>query len=171
MPADLANVAPTYRCKGDPLIIALPEAAGQTFVKGDFLTFTGGRVQKAHAAGTESTAGARGTGTMYVGIAEEDASGVTDTLIRVVIADTRTQFKLQLCTTDAKQAYSVSHTGNVYRLRNCTTGGWACNIANGNENTQVIVVTDPVLDYKNTTSHPEGMVYCAIRVQNQALYG
>lgn len=164
MPTAIGNVIPTYRCKGDPLIIHFPEAASQTFVKGDFVTLSSGKVARLLAAGNHTTAGDRGTGTMILGIALADATGVTDTDVPVVVADCRTDFKLQLCTTDAAQAFAQSQVGTPYALRTIsTTGYWGVNV-NVTAANQQVIVREPVLDNKTDTV---GLVWAVVRTGAQ----
>jgi hypothetical protein len=88
--------APSYGARGLQRIIALPEAATQSFVIGDFLILdpTYGRVGQAAAPGSRvvATSGAQ-TGRI-VGRAMQNASGKTGKLVDVMIAEPHTEFLL-----------------------------------------------------------------------------
>ena len=70
------------RPSGGPMVIGYPEAAGETFVKGDPVKLdTAGRLLLAvdtEGSGTPDRAG-------FFGIANQDASGITDAIVRVII--------------------------------------------------------------------------------------
>lgn len=89
---------PSFGARGKKRIVELPEAASQTFKKGDFLTLDGnGRVQQALSAGNNfglTTAATNNLASRIVGRAEADASGVTGRFVPVMVAEPGTQFSL-----------------------------------------------------------------------------
>lgn len=128
--ATIARVRPSVaytRSGGPPHRRAYPEAATQTFKKGDFVIFTGGRVA--------ISASAPGAGTV-LGIADQDATGVTDTPVFVVEANDDTLFILNGISTTAKTQIGVASQLNL------TSGNWTVDTGTA-ANTLIPVALDP----------------------------
>lgn len=77
-----------------------PEAAGQSFKKGEFVYLVSGKVT---ACGSDAT--------LIAGVSLQDASGVADTLIAIEIAEPGTTFEVNVTTTT-----SVAIVGGQYGL-------------------------------------------------------
>lgn len=89
--------APSYGARGLQRVVALPEAASQSFKIGDFLTIdsTFGRVMQGMTVNT-SLGGTTGGSTDFriVGRAMQNATGVTGKMVDVMIAEPHTEFLL-----------------------------------------------------------------------------
>ena len=97
-----------------------PEAAGQTFVAGDFVTIdSSGLISIAATAGNVL----QNTGDNLVGVAVEKASGTTNNLIQVATIGPETVYDLP---SDA--ATALTDVGVQCTLRNDTDGGWMADI-------------------------------------------
>lgn len=126
--------APAYGSRGKQRIVALPEAASQTFKKGDFLTLdANGRVQQALSAGNNvGGISVNATGNRIVGRAEADASGTTGKLAPVMTPG-GTQFELPVYNpTPASAVPSTAQIGKQYDLRYATGSPknfWAVDIS------------------------------------------
>jgi hypothetical protein len=78
---NLAPIRAVKRLSGGPVTPQYyPEAASQTFVKGEAVYLVSGKV-------TEFTDGVDNGSTRFLGFAAQDASGVTDTMIGVYVPD------------------------------------------------------------------------------------
>lgn len=116
MPTNLEKMS----YKGGPKTIhTYPEAASQTFKRGDPVVLSSGKVALATVASSLVTS------TDLLGFAEIDATGVTDTDIPVMIPGNGTMFIACLANGAAKAAWSNSYAGVAYDMRtnaSITTG-------------------------------------------------
>lgn len=113
---------PSFGARGKKRIVELPEAASQTFKKGDFLTLdSNGRVQQTLSAGNNlgaTTASTNNTALRIVGRAEADASGVTGRFVPVMVAEPGTAFSLPVYHgTPSSAVPNTSLVGKSYPLR------------------------------------------------------
>ena len=108
---------------GPANIKTFPEAATQTFVAGDLVTLSSGKVAVAVAAsGTYSSSDVEG-GTI-LGVALEPASGTTDDPVKVAIADGRLEILLTcLHATPASAVTAVAQVGTTYDIGHYTLSG------------------------------------------------
>lgn len=139
------------RTKSFPLLrgnwreITLYEAASQTFVDGDLLQLASGGGQVSICATTgndfDSQASKR-----FAGIAVQDASGVTDAAIKVLIpADNSAEMLLPVeHATPASAVTAKNLVGDVYVLTNISASeGWGVAIDSASNPTVKIMEIDP----------------------------
>lgn len=110
-----------------------PEAASQTFKRGELVYLSSGKVTVAVADDTDVA-----SGTKVLGIALRDASGTTDTAIPVALANPLFRWVLPVSNDGATQTTAVTQVGVAYELHKHTNGKWSCNI-NGTTDTKVVV--------------------------------
>lgn len=122
MPTNLERVS----CKGGRKITGTyPEAASQSFKRGDPVILSSGKVTIAGSSSSVYTA------TDLLGFAEQDATGTTDTPIKVLLAVPGTEFVGTLVSGAAKQAWAVTNAGVAYDLRmnsSVTSGATGCSV-------------------------------------------
>lgn len=112
-----------YRVKGNAsaTVKYFPEAATQSFKRGDLVTLSSGKVAVAVAYTSGDPVA---SGTKILGIADKDASGTTDTSIPVIIADDKTEFLLPVFHPTAGSAVTaVTNVGVAYELYRATVSG------------------------------------------------
>jgi hypothetical protein len=85
---------------GPAIVVTRPEAAGQSFKRGEFVYLSGGKVTL--AAVTQNT---------FLGMALHDASGTTDTPVQIALATADTVFSANLTT---GQTTAVADVGKSY---------------------------------------------------------
>jgi hypothetical protein len=114
--------APAYGSRGKQRTLALPEAATQTFIKGDFLTIdSNGRVQQAVAAGSRLGATSGAITNRIVGRAEVNASGTTGRFVSVMIAEPGTEFLLPVDhATPSSAVPNTNLVGKQFELKHVT---------------------------------------------------
>ncbi len=109
-----------YRVAGtkSAQILYFPEAATQTFKRGDFVTLSSGKVAVAVAYTSGDPVL---SGTKILGIADKDATGTTDTPIPVVIANDDTEFLVNVYhATPSSAVPAVAGNGVSYELYRAT---------------------------------------------------
>jgi hypothetical protein len=112
-----------YRTTGQQsaTIRYFPEAATQTFKRGDFVTLSSGKIAVAVAYTTGDPVA---SGTQILGMVDADATGVTDTSLPVVIADDHTEFLINVFhPTPASAVPAVAGNGVNYELFRDNLGG------------------------------------------------
>lgn len=125
IPKQKPSVAHT-RSGGPPYTRSWPEAASQTFKKGDFVVLSSGKVTLcADDAGT------------ILGIAAQDASGVTDTMIPVIEANDDTVFIVNGISTTA-----VTQVGTTCAV-DLTSTNWTVDTADTTGGVLVVTGLDP----------------------------
>lgn len=115
---------------GPPLIKHFPEAASQTFKKGDWLKLSSGQVVP--AADDETAAGT------LLGIADQDATGSTNAAVRVAVADGNTMFSMNIKTGTLTSA----DLGKVCAI-DLTSTNWTIDVADVTGGGLVIMGPDP----------------------------
>lgn len=113
-----------------------PEAAAQTFKRGDLVYLVSGQVTAAASAGS-NVAGA----TKLLGIALKDASGTTNAIVPVAIANPNLRWVLPVFAasspgTNALTAITI--VGSTYELNRAAAGKWGVDLLN-NTNAKVVV--------------------------------
>lgn len=101
------------------LVMAFPEAAGQTFVAGDLIKFASNAISLATTNGATSET--------ILGIAEEPASGVTSRLTKVRCFRPGDIF---LCNLSSGQTFATANTGVAYSIKQASAGIWTVDTAN-----------------------------------------
>lgn len=105
-----------------PQVATYPEAASQTFKRGDFVYLASGKVTAAVAAGSNLTS----SGNAPIGIAANDASGTTDANCVVYIANENLEVCLPVThATPASAVTAITQIGTSYELENVTSYGYA----------------------------------------------
>ncbi|HWA82068.1 MAG TPA: hypothetical protein VG820_01440 [Fimbriimonadaceae bacterium] len=133
MPTTIEKPKLWYRADGKPLEQrTFPEAASQSFKRGDHVYLSGGKVTAVVSAGSYLTS----SGAKPLGIAERDASGQTDTPIPISIIDTQTRMVGPVTTTTA-----VTTPGSTYQLQRYASPGGGMNVATDQALNPVAVVT------------------------------
>jgi hypothetical protein len=111
-----------------------PEAASQTFKRGDLVYLVSGLVTAAVAVGSNVA-----SGTKVLGIALKDASGATNTPVPVAIANSNLRWVLPVThATPASGVTAVTEVGAAYELERTAAGKWAVPI-DDTTNTKVVV--------------------------------
>jgi hypothetical protein len=111
-----------------PPTIVVPEAATQTFVKGDLLTLSSGKAAIAVAANATHTSADLESG-LVIGTAVADASGVTNTPVAIELITDNTLIRLPVIHgTPASAVTAVAQLGVGYDIGHWTDGssvtGW-----------------------------------------------
>jgi hypothetical protein len=118
------------------------EAAGQTYVKGDFVIIdANGAIAIAAAAGN-SVAAATPVAN-HLAIANVAATGVTGAATEIVTLRAETVVTVPLCTTDAAQAFAQAQVGKAYDIRRCTNGSWGLDVAGSTNQALQVIGRDP----------------------------
>ncbi|MFI5384808.1 MAG: hypothetical protein ACHQ50_01700 [Fimbriimonadales bacterium] len=113
-----------------------PEAASQTFKRGDLVYLASGLVTAAATAGVGNNVA---SGTKVLGIALKDASGATNTAVPVAIANPNLRWVLPVThATPASGVTAVTEVGTTYELERTAAGKWAVPI-DDTTNTKVVV--------------------------------
>lgn len=116
-----------------------PEAASQTFVKGDWVYLASGKLTICAAAGNDVGA------ISILGRAAADATGVTDTMLPVEVADDNSEWLFPVYhSTPASAVRAVTDVGATWPLRNHTGNIWCLNKENNGTNDAFVVKS---LDY------------------------
>jgi hypothetical protein len=111
-----------------------PEAASQTFKRGDLVYLVSGQVTVAASAASNVAAG-----TKVLGIALKDASGTTGAAVPVAIANTNFRWSLPVThATPASAVTASSQVGTAYELERTAAGKWAVPI-DDTTNTKIVV--------------------------------
>jgi hypothetical protein len=154
MPSTIEEVKLWRTTDGAPPQVAVyPEAASQTFKKGDFVYLASGKVTTAVAAGSNLAA----SGNAVIGIAAMDATGVTDTSISVIIANGNLEVCLPVThATGASAITAITQVGVGYELENVTSKGYA--VAIDDTGSPFAVVTEISKKYPVGTQY--GWVWC-----------
>ena len=101
---------------GPPVVVNFPEAAAQTFKRGELVNLVNGKVTEAAAAD------------IYLGMALKDAAGVVDTNTQVVLATADVVFKANLTTSqvtaqaDLGKSYGFAKVADKFHLSNTIVG-------------------------------------------------
>ncbi|HVT12816.1 MAG TPA: hypothetical protein VHE55_11160 [Fimbriimonadaceae bacterium] len=133
MPTTIEKPRLWYRADGKPLEQrTYPEAALQSFKRGDHVYLSSGKVTAAVSAGSYLDS----TGAKPLGIAERDASGQTDTPIPVSIIDAQTRMVGPVTTSTA-----VTLPGQTFQLQRYASPGGGMNVATDHATNPVAVVT------------------------------
>jgi hypothetical protein len=137
LPTSQEKVSIWYGANGSPTEERqYPEAASQTFKRGDLVYLVSGLVTVAATAGVGNNVAA---GTKVLGIALKDASGTTSAAVPVAIANAN--FRWTLPVTHATPASAVTantQVGTAYELERTAAGKWAAPI-DDTTNTKVVV--------------------------------
>jgi hypothetical protein len=113
-----------------------PEAASQTFKRGDLVYLSSGKVTVAATAGIGNNVA---SGTKVLGIALKDASGATDTAIPVAIANPNLRWVLPVThATPASGITAITEVGTAYELERTAAPKRAVPI-DDTTNTKVVV--------------------------------
>ena len=178
--------APSYGARGLQRIVALPEAATQSFKIGDFLTLdSNGRLQQALTAGNNFAGSSSGTTTnRIVGRAMQSATGVTGKMVDVMIAEPHTEFLLPVYHgTPSSAVPNTNLVGKGFEVRYAsgTTPFFAVDIS-ANTNSKVKVTDMYIPDHTgwdptvpgfptaaSTTQY--GQVWCTFIDEQTALTG
>lgn len=140
MPSTIEKPRLWYRADGKPLEQrTYPEAALQSFKRGDHVYLSSGKVTAAVTAGSYLDS----TGAKPLGIAERDASGQTDTPIPISIIDAQTRIVGPVThASPASAVTAITQPGSTFQLQRYTAPGGGMNVAldHGASN-QVAVVT------------------------------
>lgn len=109
----------------EALVRSFPEAATQTFKVGDLVTLSSGKIQAPVAAGNNL-----GANDDPVGMALEDATGTTNTMLRVYVFALPTIIRLQVYHgTPASAITAYTQIGTSYELRYHTGAIWCVDIS------------------------------------------
>lgn len=112
-----AEVVKTFH-GGPPIVVNFPEAATQTFKRGDFVFLVAGKVT---ICGTDPTS--------ILGLALHDASGVTDRNVQVILSTADTVFSLNVITTTAQAnlglSFKITRVGTKWQLDTTSFGALA----------------------------------------------
>jgi len=140
MPSTIEEVKLWRSEKGMPAQAEYPEAASQTFKRGDFVYLASGKVTEAVAPGSNL----KDDGNLAIGIAAGDASGTTDQACSVILLDDDLQICLPVTHATASSAITaVTQVGTAYELENVTSYGYAVAIDNtGNPIAKVVEIAD-----------------------------
>lgn len=124
MPTTMDIVKLWYTSNGAPVQVAdYPEAASQTFKRGDVVYLVGGLVTVAAAVGAN-------IGNIKIlGIADKDASGVTNAIMPVNLATANFRWVIPVTTSGASQAASDADMGVKYEVRRVAAGQWGVDVA------------------------------------------
>lgn len=113
--------APSFGARGLQRVVALPEASGQSFKIGDFLTLEDGTGRVKQGLSANSNIGASSSGTTanrIVGRAMQNATQTTGKMIDVMIAEPMTEFLLPVYHgTPSSAIPSTGQIGSGYELR------------------------------------------------------
>lgn len=128
-----------YRADGKPLEQrTYPEAATQSFKRGDHLYLSSGKLTAAVAAGAYLDS----TGVKPIGIAERDASGQTDTPIPISIIDAQTRMVGPVThATPASAITAITQPGSTFQLQRYAAPGGGMNMPLDHTTNPVAVVT------------------------------
>lgn len=122
------------RSGGPPHRRSYPEAASQTFKRGDFVFLSGGKVTIC----ADDQAASTGAGTNGIlGIADQDATGVTDTPIICVEASPDVVFVV-----NNKSTTAVADVGKQAQL-DLTSSNWTIDVTDNTGGQVSIVGLDP----------------------------
>lgn len=117
-----------YRTKDGkpPSQITYPEAASQSFKRGDLVYLASGKVTAAVAKGSNLTS----SGNAVWGIAVYDATGTTDANCEVIqLAGQDVEYCVPVTHATASSAVTaVTQVGSTFQLENVTGKGYACAI-------------------------------------------
>jgi len=153
LPTTLPKVNRWYNANGTAVEQrTYPEAASQTFKRGDAVYLASGKVTVAITTGSD-VAGA----TKLLGIALADASGTTDTGIPVALASHNLRWVLPVASDDSSDTTVVTDVGAAYGLRRHGDGKWAINTNEGTDTK--VVVTSITPDY--AVGETYGLYECA----------
>lgn len=134
MPSTMDTVKLWYNKNGKPLAqIVVPEAASQSFKRGDLVYRASGKATLVTLSTLEYT----DAQSAALGIAEMDASGVTDTPIVISVIDGDFRWVLPVTNTAADAVTAVANGGAKFPLQRTSAGQWAVN-TQGNSNPVVI---------------------------------
>lgn len=129
---------------GPTIIVNRPEAAGQSFKRGEFVNLIGGKVTLATiTAGT------------FLGMALHDASGVTDRNVQVALATSDTVFVANLTTS---QTTAVADVGKSYGFA-IVSARWHLNNTVVGANARALIVD---LDSHDVVGDTQGRLHFII---------
>jgi hypothetical protein len=107
---------------GLPQQAVYPEAASQSFKRGDFVYLASGKVTESVAPGSNLAA----SGNASIGIAAADASGTTDANCTVILLTDDLEVCLPVTHATAASAITaITQIGTAYELENVTSYGYA----------------------------------------------
>lgn len=147
--ASYAFLGVRYRTSdgGPANIKTYPEAASQSFKAGDYVDLSSGKVEVAFAAsGTYSSADMDGA--TILGMAINDATGTTDSPVKVVIADDRTEFLVPVVHATPASAVTAVTQHNMscdlahYTLSGVTSWGAAIDDTAGTNTVRIVDLDD-----------------------------
>lgn len=171
--ASYAHLGVRYRTTdgGPAQILTFPEAASQTFIAGDLVTLSSGKVAVAVAASATHASSDVEAGTI-LGVALENASGTTDDPVKVAIADDRLQILLTVIHgTPAIAVTAVAQVGVGYDVGHWTDGstpavtGWGYMIDDTSATNAMVVE----LDNKYAVGTQYGTAWCKIPASKRTL--
>jgi hypothetical protein len=118
--------------------IQYPEAASQTFKRGDLVYLVSGKVTVGANVGTLDS-----TGNVILGFAAADATGVTNTAIPVDIIDSQTRWVLPVAhATPGNAITAVTQSNQTFQLERTAIGKWSVPIDDAT-NPVVTVILSP----------------------------
>lgn len=124
--ATLQNYAPLNFVDGPVTRLRFPEAASQSFKAGDLVILSSGKVAISVAAGNSLD-----TDTKILGMALEPATGVTDTMVSVLVFLGSVSMDLPVYHgTPASAVTAVANNGTAYALYHSSTGGFMVDLSN-----------------------------------------
>lgn len=145
----MATVCKPIRYKaGARNIKTYPEAASQTFKKGDPVILSSGKVAIAGNSANLINAAT------ILGFAMEDASGTTDDPVKVLIPSDDTEFVGTLSNGTAGSTWAVTYAGVAYDLRlnsSITSGALGVSVDRAATGTATALVIDVVPGTSNDT--------------------
>lgn len=141
MPSAMEKVNRWYGANGSPTEVRyFPEAASQTFKRGDLVYLVSGKVTVAAAVGANVGA------ITILGIAEADATGTTDTMLPVAIANANLRWVLPMSTASggigSSQVTAVTQVGSKYEVSRIAAAKWAVDVS-ANTNAMIVVTSIP----------------------------
>lgn len=146
MPTNLEKMS----YKGGPKKIrTYPEAATQTFKRGDPVILSSGKVAIANSSSNLYTS------TDLLGFAERDATGTTDTDIPVMLPGNGTEFVACLANGAAEAVWAATYTGTAYDMRlnsSITSGALGFCVDVGSTSTANAEITGVIPGTENDTT-------------------
>jgi hypothetical protein len=141
MPSAIEEVKLWRRAGGGlPAQATYPEAASQTFKRGDFVYLASGKVTEARAPGNNLI----DSGNTPIGIAAANASGTTDEDCVVILLTEDLEICLPVTHATAASAITaITQVGTAYELENVTDKGYAYAIDDtGNPMVKVTAISE-----------------------------
>jgi hypothetical protein len=140
MPSAIEEVKLWRRAGGGlPAQATYPEAASQSFKRGDFVYLASGKVTEAVAPGSDLI----DSGNLAIGIAAADASGITDADCEVILLTEDLEICLPVThATPASAITAITQVGTSYELENVTSKGYAVTEGTSNPVVKVVAISE-----------------------------